>query len=106
MVEKLSSNGGVLILREIERELGLAAVLSRHIPDDRDCTRITQSYSDMTGERGCSRLPAAMRTATTLMCSATSKLRKVVACIEAGLLRTGVVAPERPDTVTSFRELR
>ena len=26
---KLSSNGGVLILREIERKLGLAAVLSR-----------------------------------------------------------------------------
>ena len=45
---KLSSNGGVLILREIERKLGLAAVLSRHIPDDRDHTRITHSYSDMT----------------------------------------------------------
>jgi hypothetical protein len=44
---KLSSNGGVLILREIERKLGLAAVLSRHIPDDRDHTRITHSYSDM-----------------------------------------------------------
>src|SRR2546428_3220841 len=42
---KLSSNGGVLILREIERKLGLAAVLSRHIPDDRDRTRITHSYS-------------------------------------------------------------
>jgi hypothetical protein len=39
----------VLILREIERELALAAVLSRHISDDRDCTRIMQSYSDMTG---------------------------------------------------------
>src|SRR5258708_38945406 len=35
---RLSSNGGVLILREIERKLGLAAVLSRHIPDDRDRT--------------------------------------------------------------------
>jgi hypothetical protein len=31
----------VLILRELERKLGLAAVLSRHIPDDRDLTRIT-----------------------------------------------------------------
>jgi Transposase DDE domain group 1 len=48
---KLSSNGGVLILREIERKLGLAAVLSRHIPDDRDRTRITHSYSDMTRAR-------------------------------------------------------
>src|SRR5437870_1576407 len=48
---KLSSNGGVLILREIERKLGLAAVLSRHIPDDRDRMRITHSYSDMTRAR-------------------------------------------------------
>src|SRR3989442_14268792 len=48
---KLSSNGGVLILREIERKLGLAAVLSRHIPDARDRTRITHSYSDMTRAR-------------------------------------------------------
>jgi Transposase DDE domain group 1 len=32
----LSSNGGVLILREIEKRLGLARVLSRHIPDGRD----------------------------------------------------------------------
>src|SRR5438094_202802 len=48
---KRSSNGGVLILREIERRLGLAAVLSRHIPDDRDRMRITHSYSDMTRAR-------------------------------------------------------
>jgi hypothetical protein len=48
---KLSSNGGVLILREIERKLGLAAVLSRHIPDGRDRMRITHSYSDMTRAR-------------------------------------------------------
>jgi Transposase DDE domain group 1 len=48
---KLSSNGGVLILREIEKKLGLATVLSRHIPDDRDRMRITHSYSDMTRAR-------------------------------------------------------
>ncbi len=47
----LSSNGGVLILREIERKLGLATVLSRHIPDDRNRMRITHSYSDMTRAR-------------------------------------------------------
>jgi hypothetical protein len=47
----LSSNGGVLILREIERKLGLATVLSRHIPDDRNGTRIRHSYSDMTRAR-------------------------------------------------------
>src|SRR2546427_12595033 len=48
---KLSSNGGVLILREIERKLGLAGVVSRHIPDDRDRTRMPHSYSDMTRAR-------------------------------------------------------
>ena len=47
----LSSNGGVLILREIEKRLGLATVLSRHIPDDRDGRRVRHSYSDMTRAR-------------------------------------------------------
>jgi hypothetical protein len=36
---------GVLILREIEKKLGLATVLSRHIPDGRDRMRITHSYA-------------------------------------------------------------
>ena len=47
----LSSNGGVLILREIEKRLGLATVLSRHIPDNRDGRRVRHSYSDMTRAR-------------------------------------------------------
>jgi hypothetical protein len=47
----LSSNGGVLILREIEKKLGLATVLSRHIPDDRDGRRVRHSYRDMTRAR-------------------------------------------------------
>jgi Transposase DDE domain group 1 len=47
----LSSNGGVLILREIEKRLGLATVLSRHIPDDRDGRRVRHSYSGMTRAR-------------------------------------------------------
>ena len=47
----LSSNGGVLILREIEKRLGLATVLSRHTPDDRDGRRVRHSYSDMTRAR-------------------------------------------------------
>src|SRR5438132_14350199 len=50
---KLSSNGGVLSLREIERKLGLAAVVSRHIPDDGDRLRITHSYRAMTRARLC-----------------------------------------------------
>src|SRR5437762_13774787 len=47
----LSSNGGVLILREIERKLRLATVLSTHIPDDRDGRRVRHSYSHMTRPR-------------------------------------------------------
>ena len=38
-------------LREIEKRLGLATVLSRHIPDDRDGRRVRHSYSDMTRAR-------------------------------------------------------
>jgi hypothetical protein len=41
----------VLIPREIEKRLGLATVLSRHIPDDRDGRRVRHSYSDMTRAR-------------------------------------------------------
>src|SRR5436190_20076970 len=47
----LSSNGGLLILREIAKKLGLATVFSRHIPDDRDGRRVRHSYSDMTRAR-------------------------------------------------------
>ena len=41
----------MLIPREIEKRLGLATVLSRHIPDDRDGRRVRHSYSDMTRAR-------------------------------------------------------
>jgi hypothetical protein len=44
-LSSLSPVGGVVILREIERKLGLAAVLSRHIPDDRDGRRVRHSYT-------------------------------------------------------------
>ena len=33
---QLSSDGGVLILREIEKRLGIAAILSARVPDIRD----------------------------------------------------------------------
>jgi hypothetical protein len=44
---QLSSDGGVLILREIEKRLGIARMLSRHVPDARDPNRITHTHADM-----------------------------------------------------------
>lgn len=44
---QLSSDGGVLILREIEKRLGIATMLSRHVPDARDPGRIVHTYADM-----------------------------------------------------------
>ena len=44
---QLSSDGGVLILREIEKRLCLARALSRHIPDMRDPGRIVHTYDSM-----------------------------------------------------------
>ena len=44
---QLSSDGGVLILREIEKRLGLARALSRHVPDMRDPGRIVHTYDSM-----------------------------------------------------------
>jgi hypothetical protein len=44
---QLSSDGGVLILREIEKRLGIASMLSRHVPDARDQGRIIHTHADM-----------------------------------------------------------
>lgn len=44
---QLSSDGGVLILRKVEERLGIAKMLSRHLPDARDPGRITHTYADM-----------------------------------------------------------
>lgn len=43
----LSSDGGVLILREIEKGLGIATILGRHVPDGRDQSRIIHTHTDM-----------------------------------------------------------
>ena len=37
---QLSSDGGVLILREIEKRVGMAAMLSACVPDARDQSRV------------------------------------------------------------------
>ena len=44
---RMSSDGGVVVLREIALRLGLADVITRPLPDDRDPCRVTHSYGDM-----------------------------------------------------------
>ena len=43
----MSSDGGVLLLREVERRLGIAARLASCIPDRRDPERISHSVEEM-----------------------------------------------------------
>lgn len=44
---QLSSDGGVLILRKVEERLGIATMLSRHVPDARDPSRVVHTHADM-----------------------------------------------------------
>ena len=44
---RLSSDGGVLVLREIEGDLGLADRLASHLPDFRDPASVVHGYADM-----------------------------------------------------------
>ena len=44
---RLSSDGGVLLLREIENGLGLADLLSSCIKDERDPSSTTHTHADM-----------------------------------------------------------
>ena len=48
---RLSSDGGVLLLRGIEKRLGLAARLAGCLADARDPASTTHSYADMIGAR-------------------------------------------------------
>ena len=44
---RMSSDGGVIVLREIERRLGLANAITKPLTDARDPGRVTHSYQDM-----------------------------------------------------------
>ena len=44
---RLSSDGGLVVVREIERRLELAETMAGCLPDARDLTRVRHSYSDM-----------------------------------------------------------
>jgi len=48
---RLSSDGGVLVLREIEKRLGLATCLASCLTDARNPASTTHSYADMIGAR-------------------------------------------------------
>lgn len=46
-----SSDGGLVILREIEARLGLAETVSRPLRDDRDPARVRHTYAEMVAAR-------------------------------------------------------
>jgi Transposase DDE domain group 1 len=43
----LTSNGGLIVLREVARTLGIAERIARHIPDRRNPLLITHTFADM-----------------------------------------------------------
>lgn len=47
----MSSDGGLVVLREIALKLGLAEVITKPLPDDRDPLRVVHSYADMVQAR-------------------------------------------------------
>lgn len=47
----MSSDGGVIVLREIALKLGLADIITAPLPDDRDPTRVIHPYADMVTAR-------------------------------------------------------
>ncbi len=44
---RLSSDGGVLLLREVETRLGIADLLAACLPDERDPDRLSHTLTDM-----------------------------------------------------------
>jgi hypothetical protein len=44
---RMSSDGGVVVLREIEARLGIAATLASCLPDERDPERVLHGYDEM-----------------------------------------------------------
>jgi hypothetical protein len=47
----LSSDGGVIVLREIALRLGLPEIITTPLPDHRDPTRVIHSYAEMATAR-------------------------------------------------------
>jgi hypothetical protein len=61
---RISSDGGVMLLAQADRRLGIADRLARVIPDGRDQDRVTHLLPDILRAR-ISPSPAAMKTPTT-----------------------------------------
>ena len=47
----MSSDGGLIVLRAIAERMGLADVITKPLPDDRDPQRVVHSYTDMATAR-------------------------------------------------------
>src|SRR5689334_1679198 len=60
---RITSDGGVMLLAQAERRLGIAERLAQVIPDRRDQDRVTHLLPDIL-RAASSPLPAAMRTLT------------------------------------------
>ena len=63
-VGRITSDGGVMLLAQAERRLGIAGQLARVIPDERHASRVTHLLPD-TCAPASSPLPAAMKTPMT-----------------------------------------
>ena len=84
---RLSSDGGVLVLRGIEKRLGLAARLASCLADARDPASTTHSYVDMIGVRMFA-IACGLRIATTSTCCVSIRRSSwpVVACPRAAAI--------------------
>jgi hypothetical protein len=60
----LSSDGGLIVLREIAARLGLAQAITARLRDERDPTRVQHSYAEMVQAR-ILMIAAGYETATT-----------------------------------------
>ena len=61
---RISSDGGVMLLAQADRRLGIAERLAQAIPDARDPDRITHLLPDILCALASSPLPAATKTPT------------------------------------------
>jgi hypothetical protein len=61
---RLSSDGGLIVLREIAVRLGLAQAITARLRDERDPTRVQHSYAEMVQAR-ILMIAAGYETATT-----------------------------------------
>src|SRR3984893_10339539 len=70
---RITSDGGVMLLAQAERRLGIADQLAREIPDERDADRVVHLLPDICA-LGSSPSPAATRTPTILIgCGSTRR---------------------------------